>query len=215
MNEYPSAHTFTIQSAFKYDNPSEEVSEAIRRLKQRKTGPPQEVDEEKCLKIIRKYSQEYRRQVARLAPVINEVARYVPSRRKRKLHIGLFGYSREVEGITLPRAIAFTAALYSIGLPPEILGLNILDEDDLQFIKEVYVNFEDDVGDALRYFNPGVLSLLPKELETIVRDFPVDFDIDEGHKEITDYVVDSVRKNKTEGLKEYVLRAANLRRFLG
>lgn len=215
MNEYPSVHTFTIQSAFKYDNPSEEVSEAIRKLKQRKTGSPQEVDEEKCLKIIRKYSQEYRRQVARLAPVINEVARYVPSRRKRKLHIGLFGYSREVGGITLPRAIAFTAALYSIGLPPEILSLNILDEDDLQFIKEVYVNFEDDVRDALRYFNPAVLSLLPKELETIVRDFPIDFDTDEGHKEITDYVVDLVRKNKTEDLGEYVLRAANLRRFLG
>ena len=150
-----------------------------------------------------------------MAPLINEVAKYVPGRRKRKLHIGLFGYSREVEGITLPRAITFTAALYSIGLPPEILGLNILDEDDLQFVKEVYVNFEDDVRDALRYFNPGALSLLPEELKTTVRDFSIDFDTDERHKEITDYVVDSIRKNKTGGLGEYVLRAANLRRFLG
>lgn len=118
-------------------------------------------------------------------------------------------------GIAKARAIGFTAALYSIGLPPEIRGLNILDEDDLQFVKEVYVNFEDDVRDALRYFNPSLQSLLPKELETIVRDFPIDFDTDEGHKEITDYVVDSIRKNKTGGLGEYVLRAANCRRFLG
>jgi len=215
MEEYPSVHTFTIQSAFKYDSPPEEAREAIRKLKARKTGLPQEVDEVKCLEIIRKYSEEYEKQIIALASVINEVARYVPSRRKRKLHIGLFGYSREVGGITLPRAIAFTAALYSVGLPPEILGLNILDKADLQFVKEIYVNFEDDVRDALRYFNPSALSLLPKELETIVRDFPIDFGADEEHKEITDCVIDLIRKNKTGSLGEHVLRAANLRRFLG
>jgi len=215
MKEYPSAHTFTIQSAFKYDNPPEKVREAIRKLKERKTGSSQEVDEGECLQIIRKYAKEYERQIITLAPLINEVAKYVPSRRKRKLHIGLFGYSREVGGVTLPRAIAFTAALYSIGLPPEIIGLNILDEDDLQFIKEVYVNFEDDLRDALRYFNPGVLSLLPKELETKVRDFPTDFETEGGHKELTDYAITSIKENKTSTLGEYVLGAANLRGFLG
>ena len=35
---------------------------------------------------------------------------------------------KNVEGISLPRAITFTSALYSIGLPPEILGLNALNE---------------------------------------------------------------------------------------
>jgi phosphoenolpyruvate carboxylase len=106
------------------------------------------------LSIIGKYSQEYQKQVTALAPVINNVARYVPSRRKRKLHIGLFGYSRSVGGITLPRAIPFTAALYSVGLPPEILGLNALDEDDLGFVREVYVNFEEDLRDAANILTP-------------------------------------------------------------
>lgn len=215
MQEYPSAHTFTIQSAFKYDHPPEEVSEAIRKLKNRKTGLPQEIDEGKCLEIIRKCSQEYQKQIEVLAPVINEVARYVPSRRKRKLHIGLFGYSREVRGITLPRAIAFTSALYSIGLPPEIIGLNILDEDDLQFVREVYVNFEDDLRDALRYFNPGVLSLLPNDFQARIGDFPIDFETDGRHKELTDYAITSIREDNTRGLGECVLGAAHLRRFLG
>ena len=42
------------------------------------------------------------------------------------MHIGLFGYSREIGSVRLPRAINFTAALYSVGIPPEILGLSSL-----------------------------------------------------------------------------------------
>jgi len=130
------------------------------------------------------------------------------------LHIGLFGYSRSIGGISLPRAITFTAALYSIGLPPEILGLNALNENDLQFIREVYVSFEDDLRDSLRHFNPDA-GFLPKGLEARVRHLPVDFQPDEEHKEITDYIAGSLKGSKTEDLGEYVLRAANLRKFLG
>ena len=76
-----------------------------------------EIEEEKCLEIIEKYSKEYQRQVLGLALIMNKVAKYIPNRRKRKLHIGLFGYSRGLEigdrRITLPRAIKFTASLYS------------------------------------------------------------------------------------------------------
>jgi len=213
IKEYPSVHTFTIQSAFKYDNPSDEVKEAIRKLQERKTGSPQEIDEERYLEIIKKYSYEYRRQIIELAPLINKVARYVPRRRKRKLHIGLFGYSRGIGGITLPRAITFTAALYSVGLPPEILGLNALNKDDLQFIREVYVNFEEDLRDSLRYFNPRTV-FLPKGLEVEFGNF-IDFTTDYEHIEITDYIVKLLQENKSEDLKEYILRAANLRKFLG
>lgn len=212
--EYPSVHTFTIQSAFKFDNPPEAVRDAIRKLQERNAELPQEVDEERCLEIIKKYSQEYQKQITRLAPLINVVARYIPSRRSRKLHIGLFGYSRNVGGITLPRAITFTAALYSIGLPPEILALNALDENDLRFLREVYVHFEDDLMDSLRYFNQDA-GFLPKSLEASVRSLPVDLQPDEEHKKITYHITSSLRENKTEDLEEYVLRAADLRNFLG
>ena len=213
VEEYPSTHTFTIQSAFKYDNPPEEIIESIRILQERKTGLPHYIDEEKCLEIIRKYSKEYKRQVAELAPVINEIAGYIPSRRKRKLHIGLFGYSRDVEGISLPRAITFTAALYSVGLPPEILALNALNKDDLEFVREVYVHFDDDLRDSLKYFNPDT-RFLPKALKAKVKDI-LDFETDEEHKEITNYIATSVKENKTKDLGEYVLKAASLRKFLG
>lgn len=213
IEEYPSTHTFTIQSSFKYDNPPEEVKNSIKKLQDKKTDLPQNMDEEKCLEIIRKYSQEYKKQIVNLAPIINRIARFVPSRRKRKLHIGLFGYSRDIDGISLPRAITFTASLYSIGLPPEILGLNALNEDDMQFVKEVYIHFEDDLRDALKYFNPNT-SFLPDGLQSKINNFS-DLETDEEHKELTNYIATSVMENSIEDLSEYVLRAANLRNFLG
>ncbi len=212
--EYPSVYTFTVQSAFKYDHSPDEVRKAINKLQERKISLPQQVDEKRCIEIIRKYSQEYQRQVKELATIINRAARYVPSRRKRKMHIGLFGYSRNMDGITLPRAISFTSALYSLGLPPEILGLNALDKDDLRFIKEVFINFEDDLRDSLRYLNPDTL-FLPKDLKLKIREFPADFQPEEEHKELTEYIINSLRRNGAEDLGEYVLRAASLRKFLG
>jgi phosphoenolpyruvate carboxylase len=212
--EYPSTHTFTIQSAFKYDNPPEQVREAIRSLRQRETGTPHEVDEERCLEIIDRYSREYARQVELLAPLIRQLAGYVPNRRKRKLHIGLFGYSRSMGKTVLPRAIGFTAALYSIGLPPELLALNALGREDIEYVREVYVNFEQDLQDAVRYLNLDT-GLVPKELASKVMECPGIVPLDEEHKAITDYIASSLDRNGIGDLTEYVLRAASLRRFLG
>ncbi len=215
LKEYPSAHTFTIQSAFKYDNPTDAVRKAVKKIQERKTTKPQSVDEKKCLKIIEKYSREYRKQVAALAQLINEVARYVPRRRKRKLHIGLFGYAREMGGVSLPRAIEFTAALYTLGLPPELLGLSALSGSELGFVRGVYANFDADMRDSLRYFNRDALALLPRSIRAKFKDLPVDFEVDEEYKIVTDQAIDSLRANRKSALAEIVLRAAHLRGFLG
>jgi phosphoenolpyruvate carboxylase len=212
--EYPGTYTFTVQSSFKYDHPPEEVRKGILKLYGREIGLPQEVDEQRCLEIISKYYTEYQRQITPLAKVINELVKYVPSRRKRKLHVGLFGYSRSMEGIKLPRVITFVAALYSLGLPPEILGLNALDKDDMRFIKQVYVNFEDDLRDSLRYLNQGTTFIL-REIKAVVENFGVDFQEDGGYRELTGYVARLLSDNETGDLRECVLRAASLRGFLG
>ncbi len=214
LNEYPSAHTFTVQSSFKYDNPPEEVIDAVKKLNKRKTTDPHEIDEKRCLEILEKYSREYQRQIIELAPLINKIAKYIPSRRKRKLHIGLFGYSRNIGGISLPRVITFTCALYSVGLPPEVLGLNALNDDDLRFIREVYLNFENDLADAVQFYNPDTY-LLQDSIKAKIRNIVGDFQINREHKEMTDYMISSLRKNKTGDLSEYISRAAHLRKFLG
>lgn len=214
IKEYPSVSTFTIQSAFKYDNPVEDVIKAIKKLHQKPIGLPHEVDEKRALEIIDKYHKEYQRQIVKLAPIINHVATYVPRRRLRKLHIGLFGYSRNVGGVVLPRVITFVASLYSIGLPPEILGLNALTKEDIRFIKEIYINFEEDLRDALMFFNPDT-PYLPDGLRDTLKKLPLDFEIDKNHKDITDYILKMLNLEEDKNITEYILRAGNLRRFLG
>lgn len=215
INEYPSVHTFTIQSAFKYDYHPEEVRGAIRTIQESPKGPPQEVDEEYCLDIIDRYSAEYQRQVVALAPLINEIARFIPSRRKRKLHIGLFGYSRDVGRLKLPRAITFTAALYSIGLPPELLGLNALTKHDIDLLKGVYLNLEDDLRDALKYLNPDVASLLPRNILGILDSPITDFDTSVEHRGLTSEMIAKLLRDDRDGLQEQVVKAASVRKFLG
>jgi phosphoenolpyruvate carboxylase len=98
-----------------------------------------------------------------LALLVNSVAAYVPPRRARKLHIGLFGYSRNVAGVNLPRAITFAAAFYAIGVPPEFIGCKVLDdlnEDELNLILKHYVNIKHDfsaIGGFLSWQNVNML----------------------------------------------------------
>lgn len=214
MSEYPSGHTFTIQSAFKYDNEPETVRAAIGKLMASKTGPPQELDEERCLEVVGRYTAEYQKQVVRLAPVVNGVARFIPSRRRRKLHIGLFGYSRRLGETSLPRVITFTAALYSVGLPPEVLGLNALTADDIRFVREVYPGFDEDLGDALKYLNPSG-GFVPEEIAKVLGDSPVGYRADGEHGELTGRMTSMLKDSRTESMVELVTRAARLRRFLG
>lgn len=214
IKEYPSVHTFSIQSSFKYDYAPEKVLEGIRKIQANNSSAPDDVDEKKCLEIYSKYTGEYQKQISKLAPVINKVAKYIPSRRKRKLHIGLFGYSRNIGGIRLPRAISFTAALYSIGLPPEILGLNALDKNEILFVKQAYKNFEEDLNDAIKYLNQDS-EFLPDGIKDSLKNFDLNFSTDKDYKKLTDGIVDSLDENKRDNLIDCILQAASFRNFLG
>lgn len=152
LEEYKGLSTVTVQSAFRYDYPVEQVREGVECLNLRlPNGVPETItpQEEQLLGgVLSKCRQQYETQIELMAPFINSVAAYVPPRRARKLHIGLFGYSRSVAGVSLPRAIAFAAALYSVGLPPEFIGmraLNQLNDKELQLLKKHYVKLEFDL----------------------------------------------------------------------
>jgi phosphoenolpyruvate carboxylase len=215
LEGYPSVQTFTVQSAFKYDYPEKDVRKAIDKISRKRRKKPITVDEERCLEIIEKFSAEYEKHVKLLAPLINHVAKYIPSRRKRKLHIGLFGYSRNVGEISLPRAIRFCASLYSIGLPPEMLGMSVLNQRDIEYFAEIYKNFENDLRDAMSYFNEEVLKILPHPLTKKLKTIMVEFEVDEDHKQITNQIINCLKKERFENLQELIVRAAWMRKFLG
>lgn len=214
LSGYPSIHSFTAQSSFKFDNPPDLVREAVEKIKNHPTSEPVPVDEERATAIFEKYSKEYSYQVKRLASVINRVAAHVPKRRKRKLHIGLFGYSRSMNDISLPRAIKFTAALYSIGVPPELLALNALSAQELFFIKSIYTSVEQDLRDAFTFANVDS-PFMPPEVLAAAKTFLPGLENNKEHKQITDEIVGLISNEKIQEIDSLVLEAASVRGFLG
>ncbi len=221
LGEYPSVQTFTIQSAFKYDHREEAVQQAIEYINTTPRGEARPVDEKRCLEIIDRASKRYAECVRELAPLVNELASYVPQRRARKLHVGLFGYSRTLDGndgIHLPRAIAFCASLYSIGLPPEILGLSALNEKDLSFIRRSYVHIDQDMEDSLRYLSTKNVKDLPGIIEKDVHAALNWFSRKphKAHVKTTESILtDLCERGSNHELTEKIVRAAMYRKFLG
>ena len=214
LAEYPSNHTWTIQSAFKYDYSNAKVKKAVKKIMNHETTAPHEIDVDRALDIIERYKNEYQKQITSLAPIINKCAKHVPSRRLRKLHTGLFGYQRNMGGITFPRAISFCASLYSLGMPPELLGLNALTEEDIKYLRKVYINFDEDIRDCIKYVNLDT-GLIPTELLPILRELAEKYEVDLEHKKLTSYIVDLLQNHKSEDLGVNIVRAAKIRRFLG
>ncbi|MBI5025878.1 MAG: phosphoenolpyruvate carboxylase [Nitrospirae bacterium] len=215
LNEYTDVQTFTVQSAFKYDNPVPAVVEGIRKLKDTPLKKGLKVDEKKCLEIISKVSAEYSRQIEFIAPVINYIADFIPRRRMRKLHVGLFGYARSIGRIKLPRVIGFCAACYSIGLPPEILGLNALSKDEMDYLKTVYVNLDFDMKTAMSYFNEDVFALFPAGIKKSLAIGCCEYETSEEHKNVTSRIIKAIKKDESRNLQTMIVEAAHIRRFLG
>jgi phosphoenolpyruvate carboxylase len=143
--------TVTVQSAFRYDYPQEQVVEAIRRIN--KTLPiekPSTMLEslETVVQVIEKSSKCYREFAEMAASTVARVSRLTPMRRRRKLHIGVFSYSRMLGGVELPRAIPYACSLYTLGLPPEFIGLRVLHnltEEEFDVLQQFYRGLVDDL----------------------------------------------------------------------
>ena len=74
-----------------------------------------------------------------------EIAGQMPGHRERVQHVGISGYFRGMGAVRLPRAIKFTGSLYSIGIPPELIGmgraLEHAQKDGMfELVEELYVN---------------------------------------------------------------------------
>lgn len=129
ITEYAGIRTIVIQSAFRYDFPLETVKAAIKKIADFLPAKKPVILENDVLPeiqaIIPLFETPYKQWIEHLAPIIGTVSPFIPPRRERVQHIGLFGYSRTVGKITLPRAIGFTASCYSLGLPPELFGTGV------------------------------------------------------------------------------------------
>ena len=109
--------------------------------------------------------------------------------------------------------------MYSLGIPPEILGLSALDSLDLAFIRATYRKFDRDMEDALRYLNEENLRHLPRlvgrEVKSARDNFPCE--PSEEHQEATSRIMAALQAGAERGssLMEEIVKAASLRGFLG
>ncbi|HHJ98758.1 MAG TPA: phosphoenolpyruvate carboxylase, partial [Actinobacteria bacterium] len=187
---------------------------ACEHLKARETGPADELDRERALDVIDRYSTAYRERVVEIAPLVNQMARHVPARRSRKLHVGLFGYARELSGVTLPRAIGFTCALHSLGLPPEIIAFDALNADDLAYVMHVYPSLGSKLADAMLYTDPNG-PLMTSSLRCALESAGFGASADERYLEIVRRIRSDLERGETAQTGDLVVRAALIRRFLG
>ncbi|MDO8609821.1 MAG: phosphoenolpyruvate carboxylase [bacterium] len=171
-NEYKGIRTVLLQSAFRYDYEKNDVITAIKELKSilphQKAMHFTQNEVIELARIIRPFEHYYKITIEEIAPIINKIASYLPKRRERVQHIGLFGYSRGVGKVKLPRAIGFTAALYSIGIPPELIGtgrgLREAQKNlSLKLIEKTYVNIRKDLIRSGKFLNKNILNHLVKE----------------------------------------------------
>lgn len=173
-DEYKGIRTALLQSAFRYDYPKNEVIAAIKKLesllplgKADKVSLPERVE---LLEIMKIFESFYRPTIEGIAGIINEAASHMPKRRERVQHIGLFGYSRGIGKVRLPRAIGFTGALYSIGIPPELIGTGrgirsiqnseFRIKNGLGLLEKYYLNLKQDLKRSGAYLNKRNLHTL-------------------------------------------------------
>jgi phosphoenolpyruvate carboxylase len=246
--EYAGVKTATVQSALKYDfdkNKTMETIDKLNRTLHKKDAKTMTGEEEEIIeRIINVFTENYQQRIEKLSAIINYAARFIPRRRARKLHIGLFGYSREVGRTQLPRAIKFTAAMYSLGIPPELVGASAfaeLSEREWQLLEEYYVNWKEDLKSAsellcwqnLNYLLSEkeivdkitkkfklqeVIPRLMKDLEFLEQSTSISMgpkNLDHRkHENIVNNILISLARDPTEAPR-YIVEAARIRHSLG
>ncbi len=239
LEQYAGVRTYSIQSAFRYDYPLEDVAKALERIKKKAPGRETlripESDLARLRALCASFQKIWQPAIEAMAGVINDVAALVPPRRERLQHIGLFGYSRGIGAVKLPRAIGFTAALYSIGVPPELIatgrGLRAAHADgSFDLIETYYPALRADLHHAGKYFNRENLEILSRDLPAFagVKDDVTAIEETLGitlgpakphhliHRNLTSSILQRTRsKGDMERTRRDLVDAAVIRRSLG
>ena len=238
IEEQKGLGSLTVQSAFRYDYELDQVKSAIDRFneeipKNRKDYMRLTEEEHAQLNEFNtQVADFFRATVEKIAGIINTIAGKLPSHRERVQHIGLFGYSRGIGDVTLPRAIKFTGSLYSIGVPPEMIGsgraLKLAKEMGiLDLINKMCPNLKADFEHAGHYLNRENLDLLCEKNEAFkaVRDEISEIEEIIGceigpskthhiiHRNLTSTIYHKLQLE--EDFSEDVLKAAEIRKSLG
>ncbi len=235
LAEYPGVRTVSLQSSFRYDHPLKDVKAAIAKLEtELPKAKPHFIDsgrQERLATIGQASAKFYQATLRGIVPDMQGVFSAIPRRRERRQHVGLLAYGRSMGSLALPRAITFTAGFYSIGVPPEFIGigrsLRALKTSELDLVLEEYPSIITDLTRAGRFLNADNLELLAagnKAWDDVKADvvaaqevlgirFGPRANTEKAHKNLTSNAL--LLKKNSVTLSELIAEMAILRKSLG
>lgn len=242
LREYSGIRTVTVQSALRYDYPKEKVKRLISLLRAEipKSQPTifGEAEVESLAKIIHFATNSYRKHLAKTISVIIRISEFIPNQRDRLSIDSDVKYGRTLikqKSYLLPRVIKTTAAFYTIGLPPEFLGvgafLEKLTSKQLQILKEYYPSLTSDLERAGMFLNLEVASkfigsnisrILEKDVEKTKRILKLEIEPDENYATflhiLEPHLTSLLRgpnSSVAEGSRKLIIHLGLLRKSLG
>ena len=194
LETYAGIRTFTIQSGMRYDHGTAETRKLAKKLNeeaqntQARSFTVEEID--RIHEMIAIFTKHYMRTFVEMITPLEEITKLIPRNRDRLAssrtgleYVREIAHMQEIANLTqdnelkqdllaintdvhctVPRAISFTAALYTIGMPPEFIGVGRgIDEivqkygsKGLDFLLKVYPQLKQDLNFALKYMNQKI-----------------------------------------------------------
>ena len=164
MDNYAGIRTYTIQSGLRYDHGEDSVRNIVRRLREGIPKRTARSFTPEDIALMKEYigisTKHYTGTFLKVIQAVMNISKFMPKNRDRlsgsktgleyireiacleeiaemvqdgKLKDELLSINTDVQ-CTVPRAISFTAAMYTLGLPPEFIGVG----RSLQEIQEKY-----------------------------------------------------------------------------
>lgn len=191
---YAGVKTFTIQSGLKYDHGTEKTREVVNKLKENNYMENFKILSEEEMDLMKEYigifSKYYIDLFTKIVPDIVSIGRFIPKNRDRlassksglqyvreaidvrevvdlvndpKLKEELLSLNTDVN-CSVPRAITFTASMYTVGLTPEFMGVGRgireikekYGQEGINKLIEFFPQLKDDLIFAAKYTNTHI-----------------------------------------------------------
>lgn len=201
LRMYGGVATVAVPPSLIYDS-GKRPSDLVKSLKdelQGKSPPELSGEEAQIRELIFFFACEYVRTVSKAADVLMRLSSLIPERREASIseHLNVSlkeleplkvgGTSMELEPFTIPSPVKYAALMYSLGVPPELVGvgraLSLLEKKRKGLVErlfDLYPSLEDDISSAWRFLC----------LEAARKVFPEPFmsDLAEDIRQIKDFL---------------------------